>query len=323
MSKHPVAIILAVLVVGLLLATTVTYIIPTTAKGFVKTFGAAGEPIDGRQQAGLKVKWPYPVQRLVRYEGRIFTQESPLMQFETADKKIMQATLYCAWRIDDVIRFNRTVVTEDSARARIGDLFNDSLKILGNHDMAEYINTDPAAMRLATIESEVQDFIAEQAREQYGIEVVMVGLKSLGLPENVSKQVINAMKQERQKFITRYRAAGEAQAETIRERAKSAREKILAFAERRAAEIRSEGDRWAAKQLKKFRKNEPLAMYLLWLRSLRKILSENTEIILDASTLEPIEGFLEAPTELPGADSADSAQAGDEAVEQVGEASDG
>ena len=53
------------------------------------------------------------------------------------------------------------------------------------------------------------------------------------------------MKEERQRYVRRYESAGEAQAKAIEERAKASSDQIIAFAERQAQSIRSEGDRAA------------------------------------------------------------------------------
>jgi len=288
-------IILGAIVVIVLLGSTVAYTVDSTEKALVKTFGKAGDPINGAEQAGLRVKLPYPFQKLLKYDARTFIFESITRQFGTRDNKQMIVTMYCAWRIDDVIQFQSTVTTVENAENRLRDLMNSAEKVLSSHTISEYVNTSAQKMNLAQIEKELQDFMAGEAEKKYGIEIVMVGIKSLTLPENVTTEVIEAMKKERQKFINRYRGSGNAQAQAIEERAKSAREKILAFAKRRADEIRAEGDRAAAEEFTKFRENEELAMYIRWLESLKTELQGRAVILLDSSTLSPLQHFMAKP----------------------------
>ncbi|MFP4053215.1 MAG: SPFH domain-containing protein [Phycisphaerae bacterium] len=293
-------IALAVLIVVVLLGSTVAYTVDSTEMALVKTFGKAGEPINGATEAGLRLKWPWPFQKLVKYDGRTFIFESITRQFGTRDNKQMIVTMYCAWRIHDVLKFQKTVTTVENAENRLRDLLNSAEKVLGSHEISEYVNTNPERMRLAQIEGELSKFVAEEAEPKYGVDIVMVGIKSLTLPENVTAEVIEAMKKERQKFINRYRGSGNAQAQAIEERAKSAREKILAFAKRRADQIRAEGDRAAAEEFAKFAKNEELAMYIRWLESLKTELKGKAVILLDSSTLSPLQNFMAKPM-LPSA----------------------
>jgi membrane protease subunit HflC len=295
MKSQTTKIILGALVVVVLLGSTVAYTVDSTELALVKTFGKAGEPIDGAEQAGLRLKWPYPFQKLVKYDARTFIFESMTRQFGTKDNKQMIVTMYCAWRIDDVVKFQSTVTTVENAENRLRDLMNSAEKVLSSHTISEYVNTSPEKMHLADVETELHNFMADEAEDKYGVEIVMVGIKSLTLPENVTAEVIEAMKKERQKFINRYRGSGNAQAQAIEERAKSAREKILAFAKRRADEIRAEGDRAAAEEFTKFRENEQLAMYIRWLESLKTELQGRAVILLDSSTLSPLQHFMAKP----------------------------
>ncbi|TFG86339.1 MAG: hypothetical protein E4H17_04250 [Gemmatimonadales bacterium] len=132
--------------------------------------------------------------------------------------------------------------------------------------------------------------------DQYGIEIVSVGIKSLSLTEEVSQVVISAMQEERRRDVARYQSEGEAQAQAIEARARSACQQILEFANRRAAEIRSEGDRQAARYYTEFARNERFSMFLRSLESLQKELSDKSVILLDASQHPAIGFFRDGPS---------------------------
>jgi len=74
MKKHGWMLFLLAVLVGLLLVYTVTFAVNYRQAAIVSTFGKAGEPIDGTRpgQAGLQFKLPWPIQRLTRYDRRIF-----------------------------------------------------------------------------------------------------------------------------------------------------------------------------------------------------------------------------------------------------------
>lgn len=297
MKRHYGMFLLALLVVVMLLASTVAYTVDFTEFALVKTFGQTTTRIDGRSQAGLKLKWPWPIQRLVRYDARITVFEDTATEVATSDKQNLLVTMSCAWRIADADLFNRTITTTAAAHDRLRDLLRAAKKdVIGRHRMEDLINTDPSKMHLPQIEDEVLATVREPARQTYGVEIVRVGVKALGLPREVTEVVIEAMKEERQRDVRKFEAAGEAQATAIRERAKAASGQILAFANRKAAEIRSEGDRAAATYYKEFARNEPFSMFLRSLESLKAELASKTVILLDGSELPAVEFFRTGPS---------------------------
>jgi membrane protease subunit HflC len=300
MKRHYGMFLLAVLVVALLLISTVAYTVDFTEFALIKTFGQTTARIDGRVQAGLKFKWPWPIQRLVRYDARTAVFEDTANEVATSDKQNLLVTMYCAWRIADPDRFNRTIVTTEAGQERLRDLLRAAKKdVIGRHLMQDLINTDPTKMLIPQIEEEILTAVRDPARETYGVEVVRVGIKSLGLPKEVTAAVIEAMKEERQRDVRKFEAAGDAQATAIRERAKSASGQILAFANRKAAEIRSEGDRAAATYYKEFARNEPFSMFLRSLESLKAELASKTVILLDGSELPAVQFFRTGPSLKP------------------------
>lgn len=310
MRNHLGVVSLGVLVVLILVTYMVTFTVETTEVAIVKTFGSAGQPINGADQAGLHFKLPYPFQRLLKFDRRVQMLESPMKTFTTLDQQQIIATLYCAWKIDDAATFQAQVNDMREAEDRLARWLTSAEEILGQYSMAAYVNVEMAGdgnapgddpnvaefgARLQNIDRRLTKYVADKA-DEFGVAVVMVGIKSLQLPESVTAQVIETQKSERQRAIQDYQAQGRAQAQAIEERAQSARKEILAFAQAKASEIRSEGDRAAAEELRKFSKNEDLAMYLLWLKSLRTQLEKNTEMILDSDSLEPIKFFIQGPS---------------------------
>jgi membrane protease subunit HflC len=297
LKRHYRMFLLALGVVVMLLISTVAYQVDFTEYALIKTFGRTTARIDGRDQAGLKFKWPWPIQRLVRYDARTTVFEDTASEVATSDKQNLLVTMYCAWRIADPVLFHRTITTVPAAQDRLRDLMRSAKKdVVGRHNMEDLINTDPSKMQIPRIEEEVLQTVREQAMGNYGADVVRVGIKSLALPKEVTTVVIEAMKEERQRDVRKFEAAGEAQATAIRERAKSASGQILAFANRKAAEIRSEGDRAAATYYKEFARNEPFSMFLRSLESLKTELEAKTVILLDGSELPAVEFFRTGPS---------------------------
>lgn len=289
-------IVLVVLAVVVLLTWMVTFQVEFTEHVLVQTFGKTTAVLDGETDAGLHLKWPF-VQKLVRYDARTFVFEDAMNELSTNDKQNITLTTFCAWRIAEPVKFQTAIGTVEAGQEGIRTKLRSAKSaVIGNHKMEDLVNTRPERMRIAEIEREVLTRIAGEARDHYGVEVELVGVKSLGLPESVSNKVIEAMKKERQKEVDRYQSAGQAEALAIRERARTAREQILAFADRKAGEIETEGVRAGAKWYKEFEKNWQFGAYLRSLESLKKELSTRSVMLLDGSEIPAAKFFREGPS---------------------------
>jgi len=298
MKRHKGLFLLALVLVVVLLTTTVAFTVDELRDiVLIKTFGKVTRVYQGRQAAGLHFKWPYPIERLVRYDSRIFTVEDPYGELTTLDQQNILVTTYCTWRIHDPVQFHRAVEKVSAAETRVRDRLGNHKGIVGSsHMLEDFVNTDPGRMRIAEIEQEILTPLRREMASEYGIEVLSVGLKLLGLPETVSAAVIEAQKKEREQFAQEYTAAGEAQATAIRARAQRASKQVLAFAAGRAIKIQAEGDQAAAKYYRQYAKNERLGMFLRSLESLRKELASNATILLDGSQIPAVKFFREGPS---------------------------
>jgi membrane protease subunit HflC len=298
-------IVLGGVVFLLLLTVTVAFTADSEDSVLVQRFGRTDRVYERREDAGLKVKWPYPVEQTVVYDARTFVFEDTYLELSTKDAQNVLVTLFCAWRIAKPVQFQSALVTVEAGEARVRTLLREAKqKVIGEHPMEDLINTAPGKMRLGDVEKAILDRVAPQALSAYGVEVVMVGVKSLGLPEQVTDKVIDAMKQEREREISRLNAEGDAEATAIRERAREARDLIVEFAKRRATAITSEGERARARFFKDFKKNPELALFLRRMETLRTGLSQNAVIVLDGTELPQIRWFREgpaAPTTRPAA----------------------
>ena len=286
MRHHFAIFALAILIVAVLILSTITYQVDEMKDiVLIKTFGkVTGEPLMGKSAAGMHMKYPWPIQKAVRYDSRLSVLEDPYEEVATADKQNVILNMFCTWRIGNPVLFDAKAPSvkkaEEGLRARLMSIKSN---IVVKYPMSEIINTDPARIRITEIEDRIFQEIRRQAMDDYGIEVTRVGLKVLGLSEQVSPAVIDAQIKERQQEAEAYRSAGEAQATAITEWAKSASALILSFAQRRAENIKTEGVRDAAKYYSAFSKNERLSMFLRALDSLKKELSSRSVIILDSS----------------------------------------
>ncbi len=167
--------------------------------------------------------------------------------------------------------------------------------VIGKYAMADLINTDPGLMQLEAIENDVLIKLREDVESQFGIEVVMVGIKALSLPETSTEKVIEKMKGERQLLIKSLLETGESRAQTIRAQANDASQRILAFATRRAEEIRAEGYQQLDELYTQFAEAPELARFLRSLESLEKELADRSVFLLDGSMIPAVRFFRDGP----------------------------
>jgi len=297
MRRHLGIVTLAGLVVLALLVYTVAFQVDEFRDiVLIKRFGKVRSVYRGADQAGLHFKWFWPVEEAVRYDARTFAFESPYAQLETRDKQNILVSMYCMWRIAEPRKFHQVLETQKVARQSIRErLQSKSGDVVGQYDLQSFVNTDPERMQLDQIQQEILALLKSEVEDEYGVEVRKVGIKMWGLPEAVSSDVIEAQKDERQKFAQEYKSRGEARATAIRERAKSSRDTIIAFAERKASEIRAEGARAAAEIYPEFEKDPQLSEFLRWLDTLEAGLKERTVMILDGSELPALKWFRKGP----------------------------
>ena len=319
MNKHLGLLTLAALVVVVLLVYTITFQVDELKDiVLIETFGEVTRSYvgPGGDDAGLWMKWPWPVEKVIRYDARAHVFEDTYLEVATRDKQNLLVTMYCTWRIKDPRRFHTSVKSRDPAQKirdvqeRIRDLVrNFKQNAVGTTEMAKFVNTDPKEMKIDQVERKVLDPVRLQAEAQYGVEIVRLGMKSLGLSQKVAGAVIDSMKEERQRDVKRFESQGEAQARAIEARAEAARDQIVAFAERKAEEIRAEGAKAAAKYYRKFSDHPEFSVFLRSLESLKKELASRTVFLLDGSELPSVKWFRDGPS-LPTAPGREKASAG-------------
>jgi regulator of protease activity HflC (stomatin/prohibitin superfamily) len=300
MKKHMGMIILAVLVLGVFVTYTVAYSVDPTQWSLVTRFGRVLDDsvLNGSEpgQGGLKFKQPYPIESRKTFEARIMMFEDPDNEMETEDKIVVRATIYCAWRISDPVVFNREFSDVDRAMLSLRPMLQSAESdVISQYTMGDLINTDPALMQLEAIENDILAKLRADAEAPFGIEIVMVGIKALGLPETSTEKVIEKMKGERQLLIKSLLETGESRAQTIRAQANDASQRILAFATRRAKEISAEGYQQLDELYSQFSEAPELVIFLRSLESLETELADRTVFLLDGSMIPAVQFFREGP----------------------------
>jgi membrane protease subunit HflC len=246
---------------------------------------------------GLKWRLPWPIQQVTHYSKRLQLLEDRLEELQTADGKSVIVRTYLTWRIADPLAFYVTLKDPGEARRQLASQLREVRGIISEYRLDQLVNADREQLALDEIETRARESLEQSlASAGFGLEVESVGLYRIMLPESTTAKVFETMIATRERLAENALQEGQAQASAIRSEAESARDRILAFAERRAQAIRSQGDREAAREYEDFARNEEFAIFLRRLEALEKMLEHNTTFVLSAESLGILE-WLDRDTE--------------------------
>jgi membrane protease subunit HflC len=320
--KSPFSLLLAVIIVAALLlfmfSFTVRYDEVAVATRFERAIepqrnadgtlarDAQGQLVDAGwlyEEPGLYPRLPWPINNVYKYSKQLQTLEHELRQVQLADSQQVTVQLFTVWTIDDPYAFFRTLRTEDAAVDRLRAIVQGQAigRVISNYRFADFVNADPDRLQLDQIEQDMVQRVRDDLQAaRYGIAVRSIGIRQLVLPEQTTTTVFERMRSTQEKLAEAARAEGQAQAATIESEADTDRQRILAFANRRAQTIRTEGELEAAGFYNVFAENEELAIFLRRVEALREMLPNNTTFILSAEDIG-LRDVLEPITQRPDA----------------------
>ncbi len=233
MNKMILAIAGAIVVGTGVMASTVLFTVEQTDQVIVMQFG---EPIRVIREPGLYFKLPF-VQNVVTYDKRILDLDPPTEQVILSDQKRINVDAFARYRITDPLRFFQSVRSELGFRDRFGGILNSSVR---NH---MGLNSLPALLseKRDDIMAAIQETV-KTAGHTFGVEVVDVRIGRTDLPEDISKNVFDRMRSEREREANLLRAEGDEAKQRVTADADRQRVFIIAEAEKQAQILRGEGE---------------------------------------------------------------------------------
>jgi len=247
-------------------------------------------------EPGLKFRLPWPINKVTHYSKRLQLLEDTVEELQTADGKSVIVKTYLTWRIENPLEFYVTLKDPAEAQRQLSSRLREIRGLISRYRLDELVNLDKNAIKLAEIEDQAKKTLEQSlAQSGYGLKVESVGIYKIVLPESTTQKVFETMITTRERLSENALQEGQAQASAIRSEAESARERILAFAERRAQTIRSKGDREASKEYESFAANEDFAVFLRKVEALKKMLDHNTTFVLSADSLGILDWFNRDP----------------------------
>jgi membrane protease subunit HflC len=197
-----------------------------------------GEVVETKTTAGLYFKMPL-VQNVKFYDKVNLTLDNPEPdRMTTSEKKPLLVDFVVLWRIIDVRQYYISVQgDEEAARRRLSQTVRANLaEEFNKHDVHEAISSARDAITSVTQQKAYADAIS------FGVEVIVVRLRRVELPPDVTGPVYQRMESERRRVANELRSLGGAESEKIRADADRQRQVILADAYRQAQTIKGEGD---------------------------------------------------------------------------------
>lgn len=293
--KNSFVVLMGAILVALLLSNMFLYQVRYDQVAVRTTFDKADES-SVQETPGLKWRWPWPINKVSLYSKRLQVLEDKIEELQTADGKSVIVRTYLTWRIAEPLDFYITLKEPAEANRQLSSRLREIRGLISSYDFDELVNVDRDRIKLADIEQRATTALDEALRQAgYGIKVESVGIHKIILPESTTQKVFDTMIASRERLAENALQEGQAQASAIRSEATSARERILAFAERKAQAIRSEGDREAAVQYENFAQNEEFAIFLRKIEALKKMLDHNTTFVLSADSLGILDWFNKDP----------------------------
>ena len=319
MKKRTAIIILVLVLVYLLgnMAAVITY--PNQYK-VIKTMGKISRVTT---EPGFSLRIPLVQSETTIQKSKQLYDIAPT-EIYTSDKKKMEVDAYIIWRVADPIKFTQTLnSSKASAESKISAMVYGALKatvsatsqeeLIASRDSA--LDKSDEADSLSDVN--IQDMPSEEPEdgmkvidentkvislsnkileqlskdydpEQYGIEIQMVKIKKLDLPDENKDAVYNRMITERKNIAAAYKAQGDSEAQKIRNTTDRETAVMLSEADAKAAQIEAEGEAEYMKILSEAYNDPDKAEYYLFVRQLdaakKSLKNGNTTLFLDSDS---------------------------------------
>ena len=226
-------IIVLVLFMGFLTFTGAFFIVNETKQAIVLQFG---EPRQVISKPGLQFKIPF-IQDAVFLDSRMLNLDPQPEEMILSDQKRIIVDSFARYRIIDPLKFFQTVRNEATFSDRFGRIINAAVRgVIAQYSLSSLLSQDRQK-----IMSSIQSIIKNEELS-YGVEIIDIRIGRTDLTEQVSNNVYQRMRSERDKEANLLRAEGEELSKEIKASADRQQTVIIAEAERTSSILRGEGD---------------------------------------------------------------------------------
>ena len=191
-------------------------------------------------EAGLSFKIPF-IESVDTIPKEILLYDLPASDVITSDKKTMIIDSYVLWHVTDPLKFAQTLsCSVSNAEGRIDAIVYNAMKntisnmmqdevirsrdgkmtITVDENESDVTNNDlvlsdePTVIEITSLTEEIMLQI-NHVEDQYGIEIIVVDVKKLDLPDDNKQAVYTRMISERENIAAQYTAEGKSEAKMI------------------------------------------------------------------------------------------------------------
>ncbi|MGE0706965.1 MAG: protease modulator HflC [Planctomycetota bacterium] len=279
------ALVVAALVVGLLLLRMTVYTVQSTEVAVLLTFG---RPTSEDSAQGAHFKWPWPIQQVKRFDKRLRVLNGPLEELSTADKRAVLVSSFVLWRVASGKTFLEKVDEREVDHKLVRILRSHQAAAIGQVRFGQLVSPDRAQLAYEQVEEQVRQGVQTEVA-QLGIEVVMTGIRRLGLPQRVTEAVFQRMKEDRNTLAAQILERGRREAKTIRNKAETERRDRLREARVKARGYMADAERAAQDSYAKMAEEPELATFLKKLEALRNLLRDKSTTLVFDTDLPPFD----------------------------------
>ena len=229
--------LIPILVIALVAVLSSLFVVDEREKVLVLRFGQIKQV---RIEPGIGFKIPL-LDELVRYEDRILTLETPVIEVTPADDRRLEIDAFVLYRINDIEQYRQAIGAggERQAENDLSGIMESQIRaVLGSQGVTSDTILSPER-------SALMDQIRERADVRasvLGLKVVDVRLRQTNLPEQNFDATLQRMIAEREREATDERARGREAAQRVTALADRTYEEILSEARRDARIIEGEAD---------------------------------------------------------------------------------
>lgn len=258
-----------------------------------------GKPQLVERDPGLHFKAPFFVDQVTKLDRRLQLVDSPLETVMTADQQQVVVQAYLLWRIkdtdEDALKFFSAYGTIEKANGDLEQKLQGALRAVGSLSYSDIVG---AKSRLADAEQVILDDL--RRGDPAGVDAVSVGISQVLLPPKATGAVLARMAEVQNTIARLEETRGNTEAEAIKAAAKTQADTITGFAQTWAQQIAARGDQEAARYYQEMSKHRDLAIFLMWLDTLKTGMSGATTFFTDMNRA-PFQFFnLDAPTNAQG-----------------------
>lgn len=229
-----------------------------------------GQPIGDVKPSGIHFKIPV-VQEVRRFDSRILTidpqptqmvisssKQNPLIKGadtfsqdggadgggigEVSGEPIV-VDVFGRYKIDDPLKFLKTLQTVDGANKRIENIMNEATRsVLGNTTLRDLLSE-----KRDDVMVQIRERVNEKIQGSFGVNIIDVRIVRADLTPALRQSTVQRMISELEERAKETRAKGREQALEIRATADKEKQILLAKAQRDSQIIRGEGDEQAIK----------------------------------------------------------------------------